>query len=203
MFYYRERLEPVPCPHQIDSELHYDMPAQDDMDKLLQRNRMIFIPSEFCKMPNISEKVNQAEALIVTDILKRIHRFYGKKFDSIKTVGVIVPYRNQIAMIRKEIEKLGIPELLDISIDTVERYQGSQRDVIIYSFTIQNYYQLDFLTGNCFVEDGHVIDRKLNVAITRARKQMIITGNPQILSGNALFKSLIDFIKEKMEHSKI
>lgn len=203
MFYYRERLEPVPCPHQIDSELHYDMPAQDDMDKLLQRNRMIFIPSEFCKMPNISEKVNQAEALIVTDILKRIHRFYGKKFDSIKTVGVIVPYRNQIAMIRKEIEKLGIPELLDISIDTVERYQGSQRDVIIYSFTIQNYYQLDFLTGNCFVEDGHVIDRKLNVAITRARKQMIITGNPQILSGKALFKSLIDFIKEKMEHSKI
>lgn len=203
MFYYRERLEPVPCPHQIDSELHYDMPAQDDMDKLLQRNRMIFIPSEFCKMPNISEKVNQAEALIVTDILKRIHRFYGKKFDSIKTVGVIVPYRNQIAMIRKEIEKLGIPELLDVSIDTVERYQGSQRDVIIYSFTIQNYYQLDFLTGNCFVEDGHVIDRKLNVAITRARKQMIITGNPQILSGNALFKSLIDFIKEKMEHSKI
>ena len=142
---------------------------------------MIFIPSEFCKQPNISEKVNQNEALIVADILRRIHRFYGKDFDAYKTVGVIVPYRNQIAMIRKEIEKLNIPELENISIDTVERYQGSQRDVIIYSFTIQNYYQLDFLTSNCFVEDGRIIDRKLNVAITRARKQMIITGNPKIL----------------------
>lgn len=203
MFYFRERLEPVPCPHQTETELNYNLPAQDETDRLLQHNRMIFIPSEFCKMPNVSEKVNQAEALIVTDMLKRIHRFYGAKFDPMKTVGVIVPYRNQIAMIRKEIEKLGISELLDISIDTVERYQGSQRDVIIYSFTIQNYYQLDFLTSNCFVEDGHIIDRKLNVAITRARKQMIITGNPKILSGNAIFKSLIDFIKDKIGGNNI
>lgn len=199
MFYFRERLEPVPCPHQTETELHYDLPAQDEMDRILQHNRMIFIPSDFCKTPDISEKVNQDEAHIVTDTLQRIHRFYGEKFDPIKSVGVIVPYRNQIAMIRKEIEKLGIPELLDISIDTVERYQGSQRDVIIYSFTIQNYYQLDFLTGNSFVEDGHIIDRKLNVAITRARKQMIITGNPKILSGNAIFKSLIEFIETKMK----
>ena len=59
-----------------------------------------------------------------------------------------------IAMIRKEIEKLGIPELEEISIDTVERYQGSQRDIILYSFTIQSRYQLDFLTANTFYEDG-------------------------------------------------
>ncbi len=197
MFYFHERLEPVPCPHQIETALHYDLVSENETDDLLKRHRMIFIPSEFCKQPNISEKVNQNEALIVADILRRIHRFYGKDFDAYKTVGVIVPYRNQIAMIRKEIEKLNIPELENISIDTVERYQGSQRDVIIYSFTIQNYYQLDFLTSNCFVEDGRIIDRKLNVAITRARKQMIITGNPKILSGNAIFKSLIDYIQSK------
>ena len=44
----------------------------------------------------------------------------------------------------------------------------------------------------CFEEDGHVVDRKLNVAITRAREQMIITGNPHILSANPLFKALIE-----------
>ena len=100
-------------------------------------------------------------------------------------------------MIRKEIEKLGIPELEEISIDTVERYQGSQRDIILYSFTIQSRYQLDFLTANTFYEDGLPIDRKLNVAITRARKQLILTGNEPTLRQNQIFAELIDYIKEK------
>jgi superfamily I DNA and/or RNA helicase len=94
-------------------------------------------------------------------------------------------------MIRHEIEALGIPALLDISIDTVERYQGSQRDVIIYSFTIRQPYQLDFLTANCFESGGKVIDRKLNVAMTRARKQLLMTGNTSVLSQTPIFAELI------------
>ena len=197
MFYRREQLEPVPCPHQLETELAYTLPSQDALDDVLKVHRMIFIPSQFCKEPNVSDKINASEASIVVDVLRRVHRFYGKDFNAQKTVGVIVPYRNQIAMIRKGIEKLGIPELEHISIDTVERYQGSQRDVIIYSFTIQNIWQLDFLAGNSFVEDGHIIDRKLNVAITRARKQMIMTGNPEILRNNQIFNELMEYVKRK------
>ena len=197
MFYRREQLEPVPCPHQLETELAYTLPSQDALDDVLKAHRMIFIPSQFCKEPNVSDKINASEASIVVDVLRRVHRFYGKDFNAQKTVGVIVPYRNQIAMIRKCIEKLGIPELEHISIDTVERYQGSQRDVIIYSFTIQNIWQLDFLAGNSFVEDGHIIDRKLNVAITRARKQMIMTGNPEILRNNQIFNELMEYVKRK------
>ena len=197
MFYRREQLEPVPCPHQLETELAYTLPSQDALDDVLKTHRMIFIPSQFCKEPNVSDKINASEASIVVDVLRRVHRFYGKDFNAQKTVGVIVPYRNQIAMIRKGIEKLGIPELEHISIDTVERYQGSQRDVIIYSFTIQNIWQLDFLAGNSFVEDGHIIDRKLNVAITRARKQMIMTGNPEILRNNQIFNELMEYVKRK------
>ena len=197
MFYQREQLEPVPCPHQLETELSYTLPSEDVLDDMLKEHRMIFIPSAFCKEPNVSDKINANEADIVVEMLRRIHRFYGDHFDSKKTVGVIVPYRNQIAMVRKGIEKLGIPELEKISIDTVERYQGSQRDVIIYSFTIQNIWQLDFLAGNSFVEDGAIIDRKLNVAITRARKQMIMTGNPEILRNNQIFSELMLYVKEK------
>ena len=197
MFYRREKLEPVPCPHQLETELSYTLPSEDALDDLLKEHRMIFLPSKFCKEPNVSDKINANEAEIVVDLLRRIHRFYGERFDAKKTVGVIVPYRNQIAMVRKGIEKLGIPELEKISIDTVERYQGSQRDVIIYSFTIQNIWQLDFLAGNSFVEDGAIIDRKLNVAITRARKQMIMTGNPEILRNNQIFSELMNYVKEK------
>jgi superfamily I DNA and/or RNA helicase len=198
MFYFNEQLQPVPCPHQTEHEIGYMQSyAQDDLDRALIGHRMMFIPSEFCKQPNLSEKVNAYEAKVVARILSRIYHLCDGHFDPIKTVGVIVPYRNQIAMIRREIDSIGIDALKRISIDTVERYQGSQRDVIIYSFTVQNSYQLDFLTNNCFVEDGHIIDRKLNVAITRARKQLIITGNPVILSSNNIFKELMQFVKEK------
>ena len=196
-FYTKERLECVPLTHQLEETLAYNEASEDETDELLKAHRMIFIPSKPCRQLNISEKVNMEEARIITDLLKRLYRQLGKDFDAQKSVGVIVPYRNQIAMIRKEIEKLGIHELEEISIDTVERYQGSQRDIILYSFTIQSRYQLDFLTANTFYEDGLPIDRKLNVAITRARKQLILTGNEPTLRQNQLFEELIDYIKEK------
>ena len=196
-FYAREQLECVPLAHQLEQTLTYNETSEDETDDVLKAHRMIFIPSKPCRQLNISEKVNTEEARIITDLLRRLYRQLGNNFDPQKSVGVIVPYRNQIAMIRKEIEKLGIPELEEISIDTVERYQGSQRDIILYSFTIQSRYQLDFLTANTFYEDGQPIDRKLNVAITRARKQLILTGNEPTLRQNQIFAELIDYIKEK------
>ena len=196
-FYAREQLECVPLAHQLEQTLAYNETSEDETDDVLKAHRMIFIPSKPCRQLNISEKVNTEEARIITDLLRRLYRQLGNNFDPQKSVGVIVPYRNQIAMIRKEIEKLGIPELEEISIDTVERYQGSQRDIILYSFTIQSRYQLDFLTANTFYEDGQPIDRKLNVAITRARKQLILIGNEPTLRHNQLFAELIDYIKEK------
>ena len=182
MFYPLEQLQPVPLPHQ---------------EEPTTSPRVIFIPSDAPTVPSEpegSDKTNLREARIVAGELKKL---FTEDSPRSLSIGIIVPYRNQIAMIRHEIEKLGIPELQDISIDTVERYQGSQRDVIIYSFTIRHRYQLDFLTANCFEEDGRIIDRKLNVALTRARKRLILTGNETILSTNALFKNLIDYIKEK------
>ena len=196
-FYAKEQLECVPLAHQLETELAYNEESEDALDNMLKAHRMIFIPSMPCKQLNISEKVNTDEARIIADLLRRLFRQMNKDFDPQKSVGVIVPYRNQIAMIRKEIERLEIPALEGISIDTVERYQGSQRDVILYSFTIQSRYQLDFLTANTFYEEGQPIDRKLNVAITRARKQLILTGNESTLRQNQLFAELIDYIKEK------
>ena len=197
-FYAREQLQPVPLPHQEETELPYHQPSEDALDDLLKQHRVLFFPSGLLSSSPVregsevgSDKVNPVEASLVADLLRRIYRQYGERFDATKTVGVIVPYRNQIAMIRREIAQLGIPQLLDISIDTVERYQGSQRDVIIYSFTIRHPYQLDFLCANCFEEDGKTIDRKLNVAMTRARKQLLMTGCTSVLNQNPIFAQLI------------
>ena len=199
-FYQHEQLACVPCQHQLENSLDYNEPAEDTMDELLKQHRVLFLPSQTLPswLPSApvddvacSDKSNANEARIVADLLRRIARQYGDRFDADKTVGVIVPYRHQIAMIRRELSKLGLPQLLAISIDTVERYQGSQRDVIIYSFTVTQSYQLDFLTSTRFEEEGRIIDRKLNVAMTRARKQLLMTGHVPTLCQDELFAELI------------
>lgn len=195
-FYYREQLESVPLPHQLE-ETPYEagLTPQDAIDQLLLARRMVFIPAEAPDHLTCSDKTNPNEARIVATLLGHIYRLTESRFDPNRTVGVIVPYRNQIAMIRKEIARLQLPALQEISIDTVERYQGSQRDIIIYSFTIQNFSQLNFLTANTFQEGNFLIDRKLNVALTRARKQLLLTGNPHILGANITFYKLMEYIR--------
>ena len=178
-FYQQEQLQPVPCPHQLETELNYPEPSEDVLDDQLKQHRVLFLPAD-------------DEASLVADVLRRLYRQIGsKRFDAARSIGVIVTYRHQIALIRREIAKWGLPQLDDLSIDTVERYQGSQRDVIIYSTGVQDNDGLDFLTSNSFVEDGHTVDRKLNVALTRARKQLILTGNRALLKQNKIFSAFI------------
>lgn len=178
-FYRHEQLQPVPCPHQLETDLDYGEPSEDALDDQLKRHRVLFLPAD-------------DEASVVVDVLRRLYRQIGsERFDAARSIGIIVTYRHQIAQIHRKLVLLGFPQLEAITIDTVERYQGSQRDVIIYSTGVQDQDGLDFLTSNCFEEDGHTIDRKLNVAMTRARKQLIITGQKALLRKNAIFSELI------------
>ena len=112
-------------------------------------------------------------------------------------MGIITPYRSQIALIKQEIARLNIPALNEILIDTVERFQGSERDIIIYSFCVNYPYQLKFLS-NLTEDNGILIDRKLNVAMTRARKQMFITGVPDLLELNPIYLSLIKLANKQV-----
>ena len=63
--------------------------------------------------------------------------------------------------------------------------------------TVQKYYQLSFLTSNVFEEDGLLIDRKLNVAMTRARKHLLLFGNPELLENIEVFNELIKFVRSQ------
>ena len=55
------------------------------------------------------------------------------------------------------------------------------------------FYQLRFLTDATFVEGETVIDRKLNVAMTRAQEYLMLVGNARLLKTNDVFARLIDF----------
>ena len=192
--FYGNQLKVVPLPFQEASQVAAE--SDNGIDQLLTRRRIVFAASERPVNPP-SPKTNPVEAEMIAATVVRIYHLVGDQFRKEETVGVIVPYRNQIATVRNALDRYGIKPLHDITIDTVERYQGSQRDYIVYGFTVQEPYQLNFLANNTFEEDGLVVDRKLNVAMTRARLHLLIIGNPDILSGNFTFYKLMEFVRSK------
>ena len=174
--FYGSWLTPVPLAHQQEANLNYDLPAQDALDTTLQQHRTLFF---------------EGDTEMVIALAQRIRRFYSEQFDPQKTLGIIVTYRKQITAIRAAVP--------DVSIDTVERYQGSQREVIIYAVGVDRHYQMDFLTASTFIDDeGQMVDRKLNVALTRARRQMLMVGCAEILRQNPLYRQFIDNFSVRM-----
>ena len=77
----------------------------------------------------------------------------------------------------------------DLTIDTVERYQGGARDVILLSLCINAASQLEALVS--LSDEG--VARKLNVALTRAREHIVIVGNENLLSQNEVYRQLLAF----------
>ena len=200
--FYGNRLEEVPRPHQ-NVQLPIEGDHTNGIDDLLKTRRAVFLAAEPPK-DSVSDKVNQTEADMIAATIVRIYELNKEDFDENRTVGVIVPYRNQIATVRNTLAGYGIQRITDITIDTVERFQGSQRKYIIYGFTVQRLYQLDFLTNNVFEDmDGTIVDCKLNVAMTRAEEHLIIIGNPYLLSKNYIFLKLIEFMKHRHDYFEI
>jgi superfamily I DNA and/or RNA helicase len=198
--FYHGLLVPVPLPHQ-EIQLPLAGDGENDLADLIRTRRVMFLASQK-PVDSPNDKVNLTEAGMIAAIVLQIYETEKDKgFDVNETIGVIVPYRNQIAAIRKAIDQRleyhgnGASILHDIAIDTVERFQGSQRKYIVYGFTVQKSYQLDFLTDTVFQDyDGTVIDRKLNVAMTRAEDHLIMVGNDELLSHNPVFARLMDFV---------
>lgn len=194
--FYNEQLDIVPVRHQQEplEWIHYD--KADDLQTLVATSRMKFIDIPY---PPAEEphKINRCEARQTAALVKAIHELCRQNnlpFNAARRIGIIVPFRNQIAMIANELALLDIEGTEEITIDTVERYQGSQRDIIIFSTTVSQRYQLDILSVSS-ITDGQTIDRKLNVALTRARKQMFIVGNAHLLNNLPIYKQLIEYAK--------
>ena len=194
--FYGGKLKVVPLPHQTGIT-NIKTLDNNGIDRMICKHRVVFVGSH-ANDDVANDKVNQSEAEMIAATVVRIYMMTRNCFDVDATVGVIVPYRNQISAVRMAIDRYGIALLHNISIDTVERFQGSQRDFIIYGFTIQRYYQLQFLTDSEFIDnEGNIVDRKLNVAMTRAREHLIIIGNPELLNRNITFCNMIEHISNR------
>jgi DNA replication ATP-dependent helicase Dna2 len=150
------------------------------------------IPIEFYNVKGYGEKKkNKFEVNLLIRLLEEYHKIIQKNNLNI-SLGIITPFRAQVSLINQELLMRGLE---NIKVDTVERFQGSEKDMIFISFAAYHHSQIPQIQSLIKFGDK-VIDRKLNVALTRAKKKLIMIGNAELLSKNEIFRKLIDHSKE-------
>ncbi len=105
------------------------------------------------------------------------------------SIGIIAPYKEQVRLIATEIHHYEtlVKYLPNISIDTVDGFQGQERDIIAMSM----------VRSNDRGEIGFLSDvRRTNVAMTRARKKLIMTADSATLAVHPFYKKLLDYIDQ-------
>ena len=118
--------------------------------------------------------------------MQEIKQEYGDRF-SYATVGVVTPFRAQIAVIKAMIEDKELKE--KVLIDTVERFQGGERDIIIASMAVCNAGQMKMVAS---LDASGRVDRKLNVMVSRSRERFILLGEKEALRGSEFYSELLD-----------
>ena len=154
--------------------------------------------SQFSTLTTFSEefvgesfgRINKAEAELTLLVLEQYFQKIGKQriLDERLDVGVISPYRAQVQYLRRLLKKKEFfkPYRSLISVNTVDGFQGQERDIILISLVRANDEgQIGFLRDL----------RRMNVAITRARMKLIIIGDASTLTRHPFYKRLYDYIE--------
>ena len=136
-------------------------------------------------------RINKTEAELTLDALKNYFTKIGRQriADEHIDVGVISPYRAQVQLLRRMVRKAEFfkPYRGCITVNTVDGFQGQERDIIVISLVRSNDDgQIGFLSDL----------RRMNVAITRARMKLIIVGSVQTMTRHAFYKELYGYVQE-------
>lgn len=141
-------------------------------------------------------RINKAEAQLTLNTLEDYFKKIGKQriLDEHIDVGVISPYRAQVQYLRRLIRKRESfkPFRHSISVNTVDGFQGQERDIILISLVRSNDQgQIGFLNDL----------RRMNVAITRARMKLIILGDKATLCRHPFYRKLNEAIESTNEYA--
>lgn len=135
-------------------------------------------------------RINKAEAELTLLTLAEYFTKIGKQrvLEERIDVGIISPYRAQVQYLKKLIKKYEFfkPYRRLISVNTVDGFQGQERDVILISLVRSNDEgQIGFLKDL----------RRMNVAMTRARMKLIILGNKDTMTKHPFYKKLWEYVE--------
>jgi DNA replication ATP-dependent helicase Dna2 len=176
--------------HVQHAGLEYQLPPDClPQEQLFAAQRVVFLPTppENAAPGQKTSRIEADRAARLVGFFKKLYETNGRKWHPDKTLGIITPWRAQIAQLRSSLSAAGLdPD--EITIDTVERYQGGARDIIILSCCVHSPTQLASLVSR----SGEGVDRKLNVALTRARHHIIVLGNPDVLREDEQYRLFIE-----------
>lgn len=141
--------------------------------------------------PLSQSRLNTSEGLLLVKTLRDYIRQLGMQrlINDRVDFGIISPYKSQVQLLRKLIRQSNYlkPIIGQISVNTVDGFQGQERDVILISM----------VRGNDDGRIGFLNDlRRMNVAITRARMKLIVLGDTSTLTHHPFYHRLIDHISE-------
>ncbi|UIZ26508.1 hypothetical protein KXD40_002467 [Peronospora effusa] len=149
---------------------------------------------------------NMNEVEVVVQLVRRLAQQFPQH-EWKKRIGVIAPYKQQICEVRNAMGKLEI-ELnchLGIEVNTVDGFQGREKEIIIYSCVRTSHNSRTRRKKRRKEnndKDGNVLDafwadeRRMNVAITRAKSSLWIVGNSTLLTQSFAWKALIQHMKD-------
>lgn len=142
--------------------------------------------------PETLSRFNAEEAELLIGQVEALVEEFGNDawIDEKITLGIITPYRAQVEHLQKLAEASAILQPLYpfITINTVDAFQGQERDVIAISF----------VRSNDKGEVGFLGDiRRTNVAMTRARKKLIMIGDSATLGSHPFYLKLLDFVQQE------
>src|SRR5690625_2187057 len=160
-----------------------DQKDQDEYPQRLDCCRNRFKQNNTSHIHN--KKINHEYADKIIDILKILEKIRPEVKK--ENIGIITPYRAQIATISHAIHQAGL-SVEGLTVDTVERYQGGAKDIIIISYCVNALSQIQLLRESMTPEG---VDRKLNVALTRAREQVIFLANESLMREHPLYDALV------------
>ena len=135
-------------------------------------------------------RINRAEAHLTIFTLQQYFERLGRQrvIDERLDVGIISPYRAQVQLLRRMLRKSAYFKPLKqlISVNTVDGFQGQERDIIVISLVrANNEGQIGFLRDL----------RRMNVAITRARMKLFILGDSNTMTRHPFYRKLYHYIK--------
>ncbi len=127
-------------------------------------------------------------------LLKHLHALLaqyeqGNKQNKKLSIGIISPYKEQVQLLT---EKVSTDEILKeygsrLAVKTIDGFQGQERDVIYISLVRSNDHQ----------EIGFLSDtRRMNVALTRAKKKLVVIGDSATFGNHPFYKSFLDYVEK-------
>jgi superfamily I DNA and/or RNA helicase len=142
--------------------------------------------------PETLSRVNEEEGRLLIDLVERLVEEIGANdwLNEQITLGIITPYSAQVEHLVKLTEASAILEPFAklITINTVDAFQGQERDVIAISF----------VRSNDKSEVGFLADiRRTNVAMTRARKKLLMVGDSATLGAHPFYLDLLDYVQQE------